>query len=338
MKRLQDIKKYYTAKKILNSVLARIQYLMKLKQPIAYPPYLMIEPINICNGNCALCPVGGFGLAGRKKGHMPLENFKNIIDDVKNFLIEVLIYSWGDPLLHKDIYKMINYAHKKRISTHISTNLYSFNPDKDGERMIKSGLDKLVVSCHGISRDTYKKYHRKDEFNKTLEKIKKITKAKKMMKTNKPEIIISFVPNKFNEHEIPSLEKTFKKIGAKPEILSLSVNTRFIKNKEEKIRMLKKWLPKNKKYIKKAYSDIISGERSKKEKNKCKWPWNMSIINWDGTVSLCCGIFHEKYDIGNTNKNSIKEIWKGKEYQKIRESFRNKKIKTICSSCGGELV
>ena len=56
-------------KRLFNLLLNRISKLIKLSKPFGYPLTLMVEPTNICNLKCPLCPTGA-GLVKRQKGFL----------------------------------------------------------------------------------------------------------------------------------------------------------------------------------------------------------------------------------------------------------------------------
>jgi len=72
------------------------------------------------------------------------------------------------------------------------------------------------------------------------------------------------------------------------------------------------------------------------EIKQCNWPWSGIVINPDGGVNPCCIIDDPNSDFGNTNNNSIKEIWNNENYVSARSEFGNKKEitkNTICNIC-----
>ncbi len=92
---------------------------------LPYLPFsLGIDPGNICNLKCPLCPTG-LGEAGAKRSFMEFEFFKLVFDQLKNSLSEINMFNWGEPLLNKDLTKMIRYAKGRSESIRIitSTNL-----------------------------------------------------------------------------------------------------------------------------------------------------------------------------------------------------------------------
>ena len=51
----------------------------------------------------------------REGGFMEFDLFKKIIDDC-NDLEHLCMHNWGEPLLHKDIFRMIEYAKNKGVN------------------------------------------------------------------------------------------------------------------------------------------------------------------------------------------------------------------------------
>ena len=71
---------------------------------LPYLPFVLnVEPGNICNLKCPLCPTGrgDYSLA---KGFLTLKKFKNIFDQFKGKLKTVNLYSWGEPLLNPEFF------------------------------------------------------------------------------------------------------------------------------------------------------------------------------------------------------------------------------------------
>ncbi|HOH60402.1 MAG TPA: aldehyde ferredoxin oxidoreductase, partial [Candidatus Cloacimonadota bacterium] len=73
------------------------------------PPALMIEPTNICNLKCPLCPSGN-GSLQRPRGMMSLDLFKGIVDQVMHSTGMLILWNQGESFLNPDFYAMIEYA------------------------------------------------------------------------------------------------------------------------------------------------------------------------------------------------------------------------------------
>jgi len=75
---------------------------------------------------------------------------------------------------------------------------------------------------------------------------------------------------------------------------------------------------------------------SKKRKVKdCYEVFNKLSIDWDGTVTACCGDYDRKMSVGDLNENTLEEIWNGEKLKKYQELIKAKKFNEIdlCSRC-----
>lgn len=318
----------FSRKKLLNLVLINISKKLKLTKVLGYPPTIMVEPTNICNLKCPLCPTGA-GLIKRKKGFMTLLNFKKIIDEMGDYIIHLRLWNWGEPLLNQDIFKMISYAKQKKIFVNISTNSHLLNKEIS-KGLVESGLDELIVSIDGASEETYKKYRKGGDFKKIIDSLKFLIQEKKRLNKKLPYINLQFIIMKHNEHEINKIKKLAKDINI-DQLSFKTVGVMDYFSKED----IRKYLPEKDKYSR------YTKERNKlflkrKIKNWCDFLWEEFIINWDGEVVPCCFDMNNSYVFGNVFKQSIKKIWNNKEYVNFREKIlKNKKEIPLCKQCPG---
>jgi len=282
----------------------------------------MIEPTNICNLKCPLCPSGN-GTLKRAKGFMDFSLFKKIIDEIKDHAFMVVLWNQGEPFLNKDFLKMIKYASENGLFTLTSSNL---NIMPNAEDLINSGLDSLIVSLDGTIQDTYNKYRINGELAKVIENTKKIVKARKILKKKNPLIRWQFLVMKHNEHEIDKIKQLAKEL----EVDSLELKTVQIYSKDD----IQNFLPQNPKYrrykIKNEDFELKFGI-----KNRCRRIWTNAVINWDGEVAICCFDKDIEHRIGNIKDSTLSEIWKNEKIRKIRNQIlTDRKSIPICRNCG----
>ena len=108
------LKQILTPRKIYNLVLKEIQYLFGHSRLLYFPNKLTIDIGNVCNLRCPLCPTGRADKSA-SKGFMKFEEFKRIIDELGDYLTNLELYNWGEPLLNRDLIKMIHYAKARNI-------------------------------------------------------------------------------------------------------------------------------------------------------------------------------------------------------------------------------
>jgi radical SAM protein with 4Fe4S-binding SPASM domain len=298
----------------------------KITFPTIYPSQLFIEPTNICNAKCPLCPTGT-GKLKRGKGMMTFAIFKKIIDQSKPFIDIVCLWNMGEPFLNKDIFKMIKYANKHGIYTISSTNGYVFYQKKDVLKLLKSGLDQLYVGMDGIDQKTFSKYRKNVDLNKILNGLEILKEEKKKHKIKTPEILYQFIPMKHNENQLEKAREMSEKLDTTFVLKYASLE---MVNKKDKT----KFLPSSEKL--RIYKENKNNTLTINKQKKCQSCvlWDALLINWDGSVNPCIFDYYSKIVIGNINHESIKQIWKSKKLYQMRCKILEDRSKiNICQKC-----
>ncbi len=310
-------------KKLLNYISINIQLKLKSTYIIGYPYEIFIDPSNICNLRCPLCPTG-LNKPGRPGVKMSFADFKRILDEFGDYFYTVNLYNWGEPLLNPDIYKMIEYANKRRIITELNTNFNLFK-ESDVDKLIESGLSHLIISLDGVNQQTYEIYRKNGNFNKVINNIKKLTQKKKEMNSSLPFISIQFMVTSYNENEIEQM----KKLGSELGIDNINFGQINLDNPEKELN----WLP-QKDELRRYASD---GTR-KNHTKFCSWLWTKTVINSDGSVSPCCCrlTFDKSKDFGNIFTDKFVNIWNNDKYKSARRLMGHNiesNVDLPCSTC-----
>jgi len=318
--------KYMTVKRLLNLFKSYTSYYLSivLKIPIVwgYPPILMIEPTNICNLKCPLCP-SGTGQLKRPKGYMTLDTFKKTIKEVSPYTFMLIMWNQGEPFLNKDFIEMCKIAKQHNMLLLVSTNA---NLLPSAKEIVAAKIDRLIVSADGASQETYNKYRRNGELSIVVENIDAIIKEKNIAKSKLPKVIWQFIVMKHNEHELEKIKNITDKIG----VDQLQLKTVQIYEKED----INKFLPNNPKY--RRYK--VRGNNFELKygiKNRCRRIWTQPVINWDGELAVCCFDKDNDFKIGNINEHLFKELWKNKSFYNFRAQILKDRAKIeMCKNCG----
>ncbi|MDD4893907.1 MAG: radical SAM protein [Candidatus Omnitrophica bacterium] len=293
-----------------------------------FPYWLTIDPANYCTLKCPFCPTGQ-DRGSREKGMLPFENFKKLADELGPYLIHIDFCNWGEPLLNNQVYGMIKYAKQYNVDTKVDSNLNHFS-EKDAEDMILSGLDRLIVSIDGASRQTYSKYRIGGDFNKVINNLKILIRKRRELDRANPYISWQFLVFRHNEHEIEDVKMMGRDLG----VDSVGITKAFIGDKS--------WIPLNEEYShykKDEIKEEFTSEHFKTPQRKiCNWPWEAIVINPNGSVSVCCSVEDEKDDFGNIFEAPFKDIWNNDKYRQARRFIKNregaaKEGNNICSGC-----
>jgi radical SAM protein with 4Fe4S-binding SPASM domain len=286
----------------------------------------MIEPTNYCNLKCPLCPAGQ-GLIKRKRENMSFSDFKKILDKMGDQIIHLRLWNWGEPLLNKELPKMIRYAKSKKIFVNTSVNGF-FLDNRIIEELVRSGLDQLIVSLDGASEKTYNKYRKNGNFNKVISALKKASELKKRLNINHPEIKVHFIIMKHNEHEVKNMVKLARRIG----VDTLYFKTVGVMHPSFK-KVIKKYMPENPEFRRYASLDIKPLKLAGKV---CKYLWKEITVNVDGSVVTCCRDAYGKYVFGNLKNENLDKIWNNQKMINFRKQIlKNKNDIDVCKFCSG---
>lgn len=135
--------------------------------PLSTPFTLNVFPINACNFKCVYCAQSR-GAEGLKEYNnfdlsekMTIETFKKIVEQSKKFDKPYKLLSFmghGEPLLNKDLPKMIKLAKENGIAERIEiiTNGSLLTPEYS-DALIDAGVANVRISLQGINAEAYKK-------------------------------------------------------------------------------------------------------------------------------------------------------------------------------------
>ena len=348
---LKDVfkRRTYLKRKILNFKINQLEQKWSRASLVSYPYYLVIDPTNICNLKCPLCPTWQDTKA-RTKGKMDTRTFNSLLDEAGPYVFAVNLCNWGEPFLNPELPAMIAHAKKYNTVVGLSTNL-NYLPDETAKILIESGIDIIVISLDGASQESYSTYRVGGDLAKVTGNIEKLTSYRKNMKS--PLIIWQFLVNRYNELEIDVASSMAREMGLVffPSPMRTSMGKELLSPLYERVKEMKDWLPRNPAYNRYAYE--IKPETRTPQKT-CKWLWNATVVNWDGSVSPCCGVFEKTWDFGTCCSNAgekrltLRQAWNSPRYKLARRLIsaymrqsqelgplekRARKEGIICSKC-----
>jgi radical SAM protein with 4Fe4S-binding SPASM domain len=288
------------------------------------PVSVSTELTNNCNLSCPHCSSGS-GRMLRKKGFMDIDLFKKIMKELRPYLYNVNLYFQGEPMLHPLFFSFI--ANCLKTNAVVSTNGHYLSGD-NSERIVRSGLKKLIISVDGVDQETYSIYRINGNLNTVTEGIKKLTEAKERFKSSL-KIEIQFLVNSFNEHQIPQIKELAKSVHAKLRLKSMQII-----DKAE----IDSWLPSDnrfKRYTIKDGSYVLKSSMP----DRCARLWFNPVITWDGKVVPCCFDKDAEHIMGDLNQDSFREIWDGPKYRVFRKSILSgRQTVEICRNCTSGLA
>jgi MoaA/NifB/PqqE/SkfB family radical SAM enzyme len=165
--------------KPVNALIAGYSYIYSsiTGKAVAYgmPPAIGVELTNNCNLKCPECCTGS-GLMTRKKGFMELKLFDRILSELKPYLYYVTLNFQGESMMHPQFFSFLKKS--PNINTIVSTNGH-FLSEENADKLVSSGLNRLIVSLDGMDQETYASYRINGVLAAVKKGIKNIYEAKK---------------------------------------------------------------------------------------------------------------------------------------------------------------
>ncbi len=312
--------------KIIHAIKSRIK-----ARIFGYPTQILIEPINMCNINCGLCSAPQQYIT-RKRLAMTFGNFKAIIDDIKSITHSIYLTNAGEPLLNKDIFKMIKYASKLGLSVSVSTNATLLDKKAILE-LLDSGLDSLIVSVDGAAKYSYEKFRRGAVFEEVIRNITELCHEKKRFLKNKPFVELQCIVTRYNENEQEEMKRLsramgvdrlhFKTLSLCPHVYGIDVRKKFAEE----------FLPRRNDVKNRYVLDNDGAPLSTWSSDTCSYWKKLSVILVDGTVCMCCYDINGEYCFGNVNEASFRQIWNSEKYRHYRNDLMFYKKLPLCKNC-----
>lgn len=266
-----------------------------------FPLHLDVESTNACNLKCTMC---GRNWMKEKIGYISWNLFTRIIDEAAKYHLPSVKFNYrGEPLLHPNIAKMVKYAKEKGVlEVQFNTNGLLLDKKK-AEELIDAGLDRIIFSFDGATKETYEKIRRGSNYETVINNIKNLVYLRNKKGLKRPLVRVQMVKMPENESEV-----------------------------EDFIKM---WFPIANRVAVSVVMDMRGSEGAQTEHFSCPQIWQRLMICWDGEVRVCCGDWYGKMVLGNVKKTRIYDLWHGKKMNWTRKLHSQGKFNQIpvCARC-----
>jgi glycosyltransferase involved in cell wall biosynthesis len=269
--------------------------------------HYLVEIAGCCNLSCPSCPNGNSTKATRAHGLMDVETFKKIINKISHEPVEVeylSLYNWGEPLLNPHVAEMIEYVNSFRYRCTISSNL---NNQKHLESVIRANPFQFRISLSGSTGRFYSRTHK----NGNIEKVKEgMSLIRRILDESKSSTNIEVCYHKYKDNTgeelsamktlcddlgfrfVPTwayfmpLEKSIICCDDQKDQKQYPGDAFSITGEDRLLLDLLAIKPEELKMIHMPYKD-----------RECTLRASQTAINFDGSVSLCCGVWDDRYRI-----------------------------------------
>jgi radical SAM protein with 4Fe4S-binding SPASM domain len=277
-----------------------------------FPIILYFETSAKCNYRCEMCPQSY--REGGSAGFMSWETFTRGIHESLEHgrRLGMFFHKRGEPLANPRTIEMIEYACKARAAhaTHLSTNGY-FLTEELCERLIRSGLKSISISIDATDASAFAKIKGINAFDRVVGNVDALIRLKRAMGSRTPMIRPKFIPMLDNRGQEPAFVERWRQ--ADDVIISDFIH----------------W-PK----YEQASSPALEASLDVSD-NLCTFPWSSLVINYDGSVTMCCNDFDDDLVLGNLDRESLADMWQCEAMRNMRRDFLRgcRGASPICQTC-----
>lgn len=305
----------------------------RLTRPVlrTLPPIVYVEPTNLCQLKCALCPSGLRQI--KPVGRMSMDTFQKVIDALGPTATELHLYNWGEPFLHPGLPEMIAYAKRFGPKVVVSTNLNKLNEDT-AKAIIDAQLDFINASIDGVSQQVYESYRIGGDVKQVIENLRMLCRLKQEAKSDLPRIDWQFLVTAQNEAELPEAARLATELGIRfhPKKVRVGLSEFNTESGADIASKDNYWIPHNA-----AFNRYKNKKRAKHK--VCKSLWDCVVVSWQGWVAPCCQVYKGVHHFASGFPNDFLAVWNGPEYVAARKLFADgnnsdaKEMDLVCLRC-----
>lgn len=294
------------------------------------PTFISVEPTNICQLRCPECPVSTRMRDAKDANFLSLNLFQNILTQVQATVHTMQFFFQGEPLLNSQLPKMIELAHETGMYTIVSTNAQRLN-QQTAFALVKSGLNRIIVSIDGFSEESYAAYRVGGNLQRALESLHFLQEAKTHFHS-KIRIELQVLRLRTNEHEWQWIQRHYKKLGATHLVFKTAQLYSY--------KFGHPLMPSNPRYsrYKKSTDGTYHLHRTYFQRNWFNTPcyrlWSGGVITARGELLPCCYDKNSTFSFGSILQHPIKQLWHSPEAYNFRlRTLHHQNSISICKEC-----
>lgn len=297
-----------------------------------------IEPTTRCNFACGMCQTTTWH---RPRHDLTVEQFGQIVRSIPT-LYNIKLVGMGEPLLNPHLFAILDAAKRHRIRVKTTTNGSLLDRDRRSA-LLRSGIHHIDVSIDGARPQTHNSIRRGADLDQIVADVSALVRERAGRK--RPVVRVWSVAQRANISELTELVDLCSRMGVDALAVQLSVTNFGSAPVEERVRALR--VP-----AVEEVAHAISAARRRAaavglpfscgdvtyeratRPVACRWPWERTFISVEGFVCPCCLVSDPQVvNFGNLFTEPFAAIWRGREYQALRDAFRQERPPTYCKAC-----
>jgi MoaA/NifB/PqqE/SkfB family radical SAM enzyme len=320
----------------------------------APPVCVYFEVTNRCNLLCETCPRTFEAL--EPPADMSWRLFTSIVDQLPG-LARAVLHGVGEPMMVKDLPRMIRYLKDRGVYVLFNTNGTLLAPRKRRE-LIDAGLDELRVSLDAAEAQSFFKVRGKNFFDRIVRNVGEFIVLQKEVGASTPRVSLWLTGLKETIEQLPDFVRLAARIGVKEVYLQRLVfddlgrglareeSSLFEKTRREEDDAIAaaQALGRELGVAIDASGATEPGTSLRRAEDEAPWsacrrPWSLMYFTAHGRALPCCiapfsARGYGTYTLGDATQQSLREIWNGTAYQDFRAALFSDTPPKPCQNCG----
>mgnify|MGYP003692565373 CR=1 FL=1 len=294
----------------------------------AWPMSLSVEPTTACNLRCPECP-SGLRSFTRPTGMLEPDRLAALLSGPQGLardLVYLNLYFQGEPYLHKGMDDLVAIGKREGLYVSTSTNAHFIDAQR-AERIVESGIDRLIISIDGADQEAYASYRVGGKIEKVLDATRHVLDAKRKLGRPHPHVVWQFLVVGINEHQLPTMRAMARQWG----VDEFVVKTAQLDAPEDGHPLLTED-PRLRRYDRDPSGRWVLRNPML---DRCWRMWQGAVLTWDGKVVPCCFDKDAQHAMGQAQDGAgFREIWQNPAYHSFRESvFKHRAGIEMCRNC-----
>jgi len=317
--------------------------------------WIQVEVTSDCQAACGYCPRTAYRTLWQDR-YLPLESFRRLQPAFARARM-VHLQGWGEPFLHPDFFTMAALARDAGCRVGTTTNGMLLNPERIAS-LVASGLDVVAFSLAGTDfhNDAIRRGTRLEQ---VLETIRALDREKRRVNSRKPDLHVAYMLLRSRIEDLEVLPSLLEGLGLSQVVISTLDFVAASELEAEAIRPVTTGEYEDLEIV--LQRVVRSGEQKGlpihyqlplrgRKRSDCTENIQRSLcVAADGSVTPCVftnllipggryllqGQEHgyERLVFGNINQESLKDIWRKKDYRLFRGSFSRGPLSPFCEEC-----
>jgi MoaA/NifB/PqqE/SkfB family radical SAM enzyme len=318
------------------------------------PVCLYLETTNRCNLLCTTCPRTFEDL--EPPADMSWGLFTRIVDQFPR-IARVVLHGVGEPMLVKELPRMIRYLKERGTYVLFNTNGTLLTLRK-GRDLIETGLDELRVSLDAADAASFEQVRGRDYFARIIHHLRAFTAMQRQTGAELPRVSLWLTGLRETVEQLPAFVQLAHDVGVREVYLQRLVyfaqeqglarpDSALFENltkAEAGCLQTAQALADRLGIVFNASGSTEPGASLQKRAHDqpwslCRRPWTLMYFTAHGRAIPCCiAPFslrgYENFTLGDATQQTLREIWNGEAYRDFRRRLLSDSPPPSCTNCG----